>query len=85
MDCYVLDADTVINLQSHFPAALRKLRTLAAQGLVKMPAGTYREVTHKSDKVGKLLPEWAEKYPQFVVRFDKRANPRLRQELARIE
>lgn len=85
MECYILDADTVINLQRHYPSALKKLRSLVAAGQIKMPEGTYREVVRNADKAGKLLKRWANKYPEFLVQFDKQANPGLLQELARIE
>lgn len=85
MNCYILDADTIFNLSDHFPAVFGQLRKLVSQSTVKLPDGVYKELTRKSDKLKKKLPKWAQKYPQMLVRFDSRSDPRLREELARIE
>jgi hypothetical protein len=85
MSCYILDANTVLQLSSHFPTTFGQLGKLVRQGTVKFPEGVYNELTRKSDKLKRKFPGWAQKYPQMIVRFDKHSEPRLREELSRIE
>lgn len=82
MNCYVLDATTVIQLLEHFPTAFGELRKLISQKAVKLPQGVFSELTRKSDKLKQKLPKWAQKYPQMLVKF---SDPRLREELSQIE
>jgi len=85
MSCYILDANTVLQLSSHFPTAFGQLRKLVQQGAVKLPQGVYSESTRKSGKLKQKFPQWAQRYPQMIVRFDKHSDPRLREELSQIE
>ena len=80
---YVVDTDTLINLDRHFRQGFNRLRQLAATGALVVPEGIYREVLRRTDRLSKRVCKWSEKTATFVVA--SKSDPRLWGEIARLE
>ena len=71
----------LISIREYFPAELKVLSKAAKNGFVVVPEGVKREVRRNSDLKG-TLDTWDSKYGA-VIWF--KSNPRLREELVRME
>lgn len=69
-DKYCCDSDSLINLQR--AGLLGKLRSLAQDGMIKIPSKVYQELKDSTDILSRTLIQWKEKYP-LVVELDTNA------------
>ncbi len=80
-EVYVADADVLIQLYRHFGKdAIRKLRELAQNGVLKLPEGVVREILRGTDRLAEFVKKQRD---ELEVTFQSR--PYLHNELARIE
>ncbi len=80
---YVCDTTALIDVYQHFPKKFRKLKTVVAEERFKIPEGVARELQRSTDKLGKTIGEWAEKFRRFVVSIQH--NQRLMNGFPRID
>jgi len=78
---YCLDASALIDIQWHYPKAIRKVSRCARDGKIVIPEGVYRELCKKSDRLQTTVQTWEKKH-NAVVHLN---TERLHTEFARIE
>lgn len=79
---YVCDTTALIDFFQHFTVEFKRLRKQAANGVIKVPEGVFRELKRKTDRIHHYLEKWEEEY-KVVIRMKN--DPRLLSELSRIE
>jgi hypothetical protein len=79
---YVCDSTALIDFFQHFPVEFKRLRKQAANGVIKVPEGVFRELKRKTDRLRHYLEKWEEEY-KVVIRV--KDDLRLLSEFARIE
>ncbi len=82
-EVFILDSDTLINIHTHFPNKLRKLKKSMTEGRVKIPEGVLREIIRRADKLSKNLKNWVKHNPNVMVKISHVHN--LENEIKRLE